>query len=97
VLFFQVDLVHVRVGVFGSFGMRVRVLVLEMLMLVAGMRMGVSELVMVVLVGVRCVMTVLMVCHCQLLVVRNPDEIHCALHDDPMSTGLRLLPEAPGV
>jgi hypothetical protein len=75
----------------------VGVVVLDMFVLVAGVRMRVSELVVVVFVGVRCVMTVLMVCHCRLLVVRNPDEVHCALHDDPMSTGLRLFPAAPGV
>jgi hypothetical protein len=84
VLFFQVDLVHVRMRVFGSFGVGVRVFVLEMFMLVAGVRMRVSEIVVVVFVGVRRVMTALMVCHCHLLVVPNPDEVHCPLRDDPM-------------
>jgi hypothetical protein len=75
VLFFQVDLVHVRMRVFGSFGVGVRVFVLEMFMLVAGVRMRVSELVVVVFVGMRCVMTVLMVCHCRLLVASLSCEI----------------------
>jgi hypothetical protein len=75
VLFLQVGLVHVLVRVFGSFSVGVRVFVLEMLMLVAGVWMRVSELVVVVFVGMRCVMTVLIGCHCHLLVVSLSCEI----------------------
>jgi hypothetical protein len=75
VLFLQVDLVHVRVGVFASFRVGVRVFVLEMFMLVAGVWMRMSELVVVVFVGMRCVMTVLIGCHCHLLVVSLSCEI----------------------
>jgi hypothetical protein len=83
--------------VFGSFGVGMRVFVLEMFMLVAGVRMRVRQLVVSVFVGVRCVITVLMVCHCQLLIAGIPGMAHCALHDDAMWTSLRLFPAAPGV
>ena len=73
VLFLQVGLVHVRVGVLGSFGVGVRVFMFDMFMLVAGVRMRVRDLVVAVFVGVRVVMTIWM-CHCHLPVVAGSDE-----------------------
>lgn len=54
--------------VLGSVAVGMRVFVLEMFVLVAGVRMRVSELVVVVVVFVcvRSVMTVFVVCHCHL-------------------------------
>jgi hypothetical protein len=92
VLFLQVDLVHVRVRVFGSFGVGVRVFVLEMFMLVAGVWMRVSELVVVVFVGTRCVMTVSIGCHCRLRVVEIRTK-SIALSTMPQcGMGFRLFP-----
>ena len=65
----QVGLVHVRMCVFGSVGVGVVVVVLDMLVVVAGVRVGVSKVVVAVFVGVRFVVTVFMVCHCRLPVV----------------------------
>ena len=65
-LFFQVRLVQVRMCVLGSVAVRMRVFVLEVFVVVAGVRMRVSEVVVLVFVGVRRVMTTLMVCHCHL-------------------------------
>jgi hypothetical protein len=53
--------------VFSSVGVGVVVVVLDMFVLVAGMRVRVSKFVVAVFVGVRFVVTVLMLCHCRLL------------------------------
>ena len=53
--------------VFSSVGVGVGVVVLDMFVLVAGVRVRVSKFVVAVFVGVRFVVTVLMVCHCRLL------------------------------
>jgi hypothetical protein len=49
------------------------VLVFDVFMLVAGVRVRVCELVVLVFVGVRVVVTIGM-CHCHLPVVANADE-----------------------
>lgn len=67
----QVVLVHVRVRVLGSLAVRVRVFMLEVVMVVAGVRMRVGEFVVTVFVGVGSVVPVLIVCHCRLLAMRN--------------------------
>jgi hypothetical protein len=53
--------------VLGSVGVGMRVVVLDMFVLVAGVRVRVSKFVVAVFVGVRFVVTMLMVCHCRLL------------------------------
>ena len=53
--------------VFSSVGVGVGVVVLDMFVLVAGVRVRVSNFVVAVFVGVRFVVTVFMVCHCRLL------------------------------
>ena len=68
----QIGLVHVRMCVFSSVGVGVGVVVLDMLVVVAGVRMGVSEFVVLVFVAVRFVVTVFMVCHCHPLYVEIP-------------------------
>ena len=65
----QIGLVHVRMRVFSSVGVGVGMVVLDVFMLVAGVRVSVSNFVVVVFVGVRFVVTVFMVCHCRLPVV----------------------------
>jgi hypothetical protein len=50
--------------VFSAVGVRVGVVVLDMFVVVAGVRMRVSEFVVLVFVGMRFVVTVFMVCHC---------------------------------
>jgi hypothetical protein len=67
VLLPQIGLVYVRMRVFSSVGVGVGVIVLEMFVLVAGMRMRVSHFVVAVFVGVRFVVTIFIVCHCRLL------------------------------
>jgi hypothetical protein len=67
VLFLQVGFVHVRMRVLGSVGVDVVVVVLDMFVLVAAVRMRVSDFVVAVFVGVCFVVTVLMLCHCRLL------------------------------
>jgi hypothetical protein len=67
VLLPQIRLVQVRVRVFGSVGVGVVVVVLDMFVLVAGVRVRVSSFVVAVFVGMRFVVTVLIVCHCRLL------------------------------
>ena len=58
--------------VFSSVGVGVGVVVLDMVVLVAGVRVRVSNFVVAVFVGVRFVVTVLMVCHCRLLCYEIP-------------------------
>src|SRR5277367_7079742 len=53
--------------VFSSVGVGVGVVVLDMFVLVAGMRVRVSKFVVAVFVGVRFLVTALMLCHCRLL------------------------------
>jgi hypothetical protein len=53
--------------VFGSVGVRVGMVVLDVFVLVAGVRVRVSNVVVAVFVGVRFVVTVWMLCHCALL------------------------------
>jgi hypothetical protein len=72
VLLPQIGLVHVRMGVFSSVGVGVVVVVLEMFVLVAAVRMRVSNFVVAVFVGVCFVVTVLMLCHCRLLCCEIP-------------------------
>jgi hypothetical protein len=72
VLLAQIGLVHVRMHVFSSVGVRVGVVVLDMLVVVAGVRVRVSEFVVLVFVGVRFVVTVFVVCHCHPLYVEIP-------------------------
>jgi hypothetical protein len=67
VLLPQIGLVLVRMRVFSSVVVGVGVLVLDVFVLVAGVRVRVSNFVVAVFVGVRFVVTVLMVCHCRLL------------------------------
>jgi hypothetical protein len=69
VLFRQVGLVHVRMRVFGSVSVGVVVVMLDVLVFVGGVRVSVSEFVVAVFVGVRFLVTVLMVCHCRLPVL----------------------------
>jgi hypothetical protein len=70
-------------SVFGSVVVGVRVVVLDMFVVVAGVRVRVSEFVVLVFVGVRFVVIGLMVCHCHPLCCRDPDRTHCALRDAP--------------
>lgn len=74
VLFLQIGLVHVRMRVFGSLGVGVRVFMFDVFMLVAGVRVRVRDLVVTVFVGVRLVVTIWM-CHCHLPVVADSDEL----------------------
>ena len=53
--------------VFSSIGVGVVVVVVDMFVLVAAVRMRASNVVVAVFVGVRFVVTVLMLCHCRLL------------------------------
>jgi hypothetical protein len=53
--------------VFSSVGVGVGVVVLDMFVLVAGVRVGMSKFVVAVFVGVRFLVTVLVMCHCRLL------------------------------
>jgi hypothetical protein len=52
---------------FSSVGVGVVVVVLDMFVLVAGVRVRVSNFIVAVFVGMRFVVTVLIVCHCRLL------------------------------
>lgn len=63
----QIGLVQVRMRVVSSVGVGVVVLVLDVFVLVAAVRMRVSNFVVAVFVGVCFVVTVLMLCHCRLL------------------------------
>ena len=65
----QIGLVHVRMCVFGSVGVGVGVIVLDVFVLVTGVRVRVGNFVVAVFVGVRFVVTVFIVCHCRLPVV----------------------------
>jgi len=78
VLLPEIGLVHVRVRMFSSVGVGVVVVVLEMFVLVAAVRMRVSNFVVAVFVGVRFVVTVLMLCHCRLLCVRSRPCLLCS-------------------
>ena len=69
VLLRKIGLVHVRMRVFGSVGVFVRMVVLDVVVLVAAVRVRVRKFVVAVLVGVRFIVTVLIVCHCHLPVV----------------------------
>jgi hypothetical protein len=53
--------------VFSSVVVGVGVVVFDMVVLVAGVRMRVSNFVVAVFVGMRFVVTVFIVCHCRLL------------------------------
>ena len=64
VLLPQIGLVYVRMRVFSSIVVRVGVLVLDMVVLMAGVRMRMSNVVVAVFVAVRFVVTVLIVRHC---------------------------------
>jgi hypothetical protein len=72
VLFPQIGLVHVRMCVFSSVGVGMGVVMLDMLVVVAGVRVRVSAFVVLVFVGVRFVVTVFVVCHCHPLYVEIP-------------------------
>ena len=72
VLLPQIGLVHVRMRVLSTVGVGVVVVVLDMFVLVAGVRMLMSNVVVAVFVGVRFVVTVFMVCHCRLLWCETP-------------------------
>ena len=65
----QIGLVHMLMRVFSSVVVSVSVVVLDVVVLVAGMRVGVRDFVVLVFVGVRFVVTVLIGCHCCLPVV----------------------------
>jgi hypothetical protein len=58
--------------VFSSIGMGVVVVVLDMFVVVAGVRVRVSNFVVAMFVRVRFVVTVLIVCHCALLCCEIP-------------------------
>jgi hypothetical protein len=73
---------HVRMGVFSSIVVGMRVVVLDMFVLVGGVRVRVSNFVVAVFVGVRFVVTVLMLCHCRLLWCEIPAAFHCALRNE---------------
>lgn len=64
-----------------------------MVVLVAGMRMRVGDLVVSVFVGVGSVVLVL-VAHSPLLAVRNRGEVHCALGGDGAEADSGLFPSA---
>ena len=91
----QLGLMHVRMRVFGAVVVGVGVLVLDMVVLMAGVRMRMTNFVVAVFVAVRFVVTVLIVCHCHPLCCRNPGRIHCALRDDALETieGIRSGPQ----
>ena len=72
VLLRQIGLVHVRMCVFGSVGVGVVVVVLDVFVLVAGVRVRVGNFVVLVFVAMRFVVTVFMVCHCHPLCVEIP-------------------------
>ncbi len=78
VLFLQVGLVHMRMRVFGPVGVGMHVFVLHMLVLVAGMRMCMSEPLMAVFVGVRFAVGVL-IGHCHLRCRVGPGGFWCAI------------------
>jgi hypothetical protein len=67
VLLPQIGLVHVLMRVLSSVVVGVVVVVLDMFVLVAGVRVRMSSFVVAVFVGMRFVVTVLIVCHCRLL------------------------------
>jgi hypothetical protein len=67
VLLPQIGLVHVRMRVLSSVVVAVRVVVLDMFVIVAGVRVRVRNFVVAMFVRVGFVVTVLMVCHCALL------------------------------
>ena len=83
VLLPQIGLVHVRMRVLGSVVVAVGVVVLDMFVVVAGVRVRVSNFVVAMFVRVRFVVTVLMLCHCHPLCCRDPGHIYCALRDAP--------------
>jgi hypothetical protein len=64
VLLPEIGLVHVRMRVFSAVVVGVGVVVLDMVVLVAGVRVRVSNFVVAVFVAVRFVVTVFIVCHC---------------------------------
>ena len=68
---------------FGSVGMGMVMVVLDMFVVVRGVRVRVGKFVVAVFVGVRFVVTVLIVRHCRLPVVCDPGRIHSALRDEP--------------
>lgn len=68
----QIGLVHVRMRVFDSVVVGMGMVVLDMFVVVAGVRVRVSEAFVLVFMGVRFVVTVLMVCHCHPLYVEIP-------------------------
>ena len=65
----QIGLVHMLMRVFSSVVVGVGVVVLDVVVLVAGMGVGVRGFVVLVFVGVRFVVTVFIVCHCRLPMV----------------------------
>jgi hypothetical protein len=69
--------------VFSSVVVGVGVVVLDMIVLVAGVRVRVSNVVVAVFVGVRLVVTVFMRCHCRLLWCEFPAAFDCALRNAP--------------
>lgn len=64
---FQARLMHVRMGVFGPVGVRVCVFVLDVVVLMGGVRMGMRLVAVLVLVRVRTVVGVLFAHCCSLL------------------------------
>jgi hypothetical protein len=69
--------------VLGSVVVGVGVVVLDMFVLVAGVRVRVSNFVVAMFVRVCFVVTVLMLCHCHPLCCRDPGRLYCALRDAP--------------
>jgi hypothetical protein len=69
--------------VFSSVRVGVVVVVLDMFVVVAAVRMRVSNVVVAVFVGVRFVVTLLMICHCRLLRCEIAAAFDCALRNEP--------------
>ncbi len=67
VLLSQIGLMHVRMRVFSSIVVGMGVVMLDMFVVVGGVRVRVGEFVVAVFVGVRFVVTAFMICHCRLL------------------------------
>jgi hypothetical protein len=69
---------HVLMRVLSSIVMGMGVVVLDMLVLVAGVRVRVSNFVVVVFVGMHFVVSVWMLCHCRLLWCEIPACLLCS-------------------
>jgi hypothetical protein len=78
VLLLEIGLVHVLMRMFSSVVVGVGVVVLDMFVLVAGVRVRVRNFVVAVFVGMRFVVTVLMRCHFVSCGVRSRPHLLCS-------------------